>query len=188
MKRFASLWRCLPRRRYASFAVSHPLTCSTQTGGVMNSSPPSLRRAALALPLAMLLLVFGCARPDPSEQLKPLIDRYVRVWNTGDFSGIEEVVSTQFELRMSPQFTPVRSLDSLKSIITSWRTAYPDFHISLEELIYTPTVVAARWTIRATNTGPGSHPPTGKAIVIPGISILHVSEGKLIDEWIAEAE
>lgn len=161
---------------------------NTQIGVIMNISRSSMSFATIALALVLSSLIAGCARPDPLEQLKPLIDRYVRVWNTGDFNGLEEVVSAQFELRMGPQFNPVRSVDSLKSIITYWRTAYPDFHITLDELIYAPNVVTARWTIRATNTGPGKHPPTGKAIVVPGISILHVSEGKITDEWIAEAQ
>ncbi|NOX87146.1 MAG: ester cyclase, partial [Chlorobi bacterium] len=44
---------------------------------------------------------------------------------------------------------------------------------------------AARWTITATNTGSGSHPPTGKRIEVPGISIIHFADGKIKDEWIA---
>lgn len=153
----------------------------------MNISRSSMSSAAIALLLAVFSLIVGCARPDPSAQLKPLIDRYVQAWNTGDFNGLDEVVSTQFEFRMGQQFKAVRSIDSLKSVITYWRTAYPDFHITIDEIVYAPDVVTARWTIRATNTGPGKHPPTGEAIVVPGISILHVSEGKIIDEWIAEA-
>ena len=60
-----------------------------------------------------------------------------------------------------------------------------DFHITADELIYAPNAVTARWTIQATNSGPGSHPPTGKTVVVPGISIIHVSDGKITDEWIA---
>ncbi|MEK6756482.1 MAG: ester cyclase [Bacteroidota bacterium] len=65
------------------------------------------------------------------------------------------------------------------------RTAYPDFTITLDEVIYAKDKVAVRWTIHATNTGPGSHPPTGKAVSVPGMSILHVASGKIVDEWIA---
>ena len=141
--------------------------------------------ALSGLAFVFLSLIAGCGRPNLSGELKPLIDRYVRAWNTGDFNGLEEVVSGQFELRMSPRFNPIRSLDSLKSTITYWRTAYPDFHLTADELIYAPNAVTARWTIHATNSGPGSHPATGKTVVVPGISIIHVSDGKITDEWIA---
>ena len=86
---------------------------------------------------------------------------------------------------MSPRFEPVRSLDSLKTSITSLRTAYPDLHIALDEVIYAPNAITVRWTLRATNSGPGQQPPTGKAVNVPGMSILHVSAGELTDEWIA---
>lgn len=143
----------------------------------------NLRVLAL-LPLSAILNA-GCAQPDPSDSLKPLVDRYVRAWNTGDLQGLEQIVDSQFELRMSPRFEATRSLDSLKSAITYWRTAYPDFTIALDEIIYAPNVITVRWTIRATNSGPGSHPPTGKTVVVPGMSIIHVSAGKIKDEWIS---
>ena len=135
--------------------------------------------------LSLSLLAANCAQPDPSERLKPLVERYVSAWNTGDFNGLDQIVSSQFELRMTPQFEPVRSLDSLKSSISYWRTAYPDFHIDLDEVIYAPNAVTFRWTIRATNSGPGAHPPTGKTVFVPGVSIIHVSAGGIVDEWIA---
>ncbi|HET6273189.1 MAG TPA: ester cyclase [Bacteroidota bacterium] len=141
--------------------------------------------AVSGLVLSASLLFASCGQPGPSERLKPLVDTYVRAWNTGDFNGLEEAVSSQFELRMTPRFDAVHSLDSLKNSITYWRTAYPDFHITLDEVIYAPNAVTVRWTIRATNTGSGSHPPTGKAVVVPGMSIIHVSAGKIVDEWIA---
>lgn len=135
--------------------------------------------------LAVAIFSFGCSQTDPSVRLKPLVDRYVATWNTGDFKDLEDVVGDQFELRMSPLYQPVRTLDSLKASITYWRTAYPDFHIDVDEALYSPSAVTLRWTIHATNSGPGRNPPTGRSIVVPGMSILHISSGKVVDEWIA---
>ena len=135
--------------------------------------------------IGLSLFAAGCRQPDPPERLKPLVEGYVRAWNTGDFKGLEEIVSGQFELRMTPRFDPIRGLDSLKSAITRWRTAYPDFTIALDEVIYAPNAVTARWTIRATNSGPGFSPPTDRTVVVPGMSILHVSAGKIVDEWVS---
>jgi predicted ester cyclase len=161
---------------------SHPVT---KGGLLMNMSRLSAGVALFGLALTVPFFLDSCGQSDPSQHLKPLVDRYVLAWNTGDFNGLEEVVSSQFELRMSPRFDAVRSLDSLKGSITYWRTAYPDFHIIIDEVLYAPGAVTARWTIRATNSGPGSHPPTGKAVVVPGMSIIHVSAGKIVDEWIS---
>jgi predicted ester cyclase len=147
--------------------------------------PWSAGVAVCGLVLSVLLSVAGCAQPDPSERIKPHLDTYLRAWNTGDFKGLEEAVSSQFELRSSPLFEPVRGLDSLKYSITSLRAAYPDLQITAEETIYATNAITVRWTFRGTNSGPGQQPPTGKAVNVPGMSILHVSAGKLTDEWIA---
>jgi len=137
-----------------------------------------------ALFICLSVLTAGCRRPDVSEQMKPILEKYVQAWNTGDFQGLDNIVSEQFELRMSPKFETVRSLDSLKRAITYWRTAYPDFNLTLDEVLCAASAVSCRWTIHATNSGPGKMPPTGKSVVVPGMSILHVSAGKITDEWI----
>ena len=51
--------------------------------------------------------------------------------------------------------------------------------------IHSRNKAAAKWTIEATNTGQGWHPPTGKHVEVIGISILHFADGKIKDEWIA---
>ena len=135
--------------------------------------------------LVWSILASGCTQPDPSERLKPLVENYVHAWNTGDYNGLDEIVSPQFELRMTPRFDPVKSRDSLKTIITNWRTTYPDFTITLDETIYTRDCVALRWTIRATVVDQESQPPIKRTIVVPGMSILHFSEGRIVDEWLS---
>jgi steroid delta-isomerase-like uncharacterized protein len=135
--------------------------------------------------LSLLVLLAGCVRPDPAGQYKPLVDQYLHAWNTGDVNGLEKIVSGQFEMRVSPGFEARRSLDSLKSSIAYWHTAYPDFHLEFNEVIYATNAVAIRWTLQGTNSGHGAASPTGKAVNFPGISILHISDGKIQDEWIS---
>ena len=131
------------------------------------------------------LLLTGCTKSNHSEKLSSLVEKYVEYWNTGEFAGIEEVLHPGFELRMTPEFIPEKGIDAFKESIIKWRSAYPDFHIDIEELIYDSDKVAALWTISATNTGVGTHPPTGKHIEVRGMSIIHFEGGKIRDEWIA---
>ena len=44
------------------------------------------------------------------------------------------------------------------------------------------------WTITGTNTGVGTHPPTGKRANSNGFSIIFFAEGKLTGEWIAYSD
>jgi len=134
-----------------------------------------------------LMVLNSCSieEVDVSNELKPKIEKYVSYWNTGNFEDIENVLHKDFELRMTPKFSPEKGIVRFQESITYWRRAYPDFYIKLDEILYTNDAAAARWTITATNTGAGNHPPTGKNIKVSGISIIHFVDGKIKDEWIA---
>ena len=136
--------------------------------------------------IAMLLIFLtNCTTEKSSTQYQPLIDAYISFWNTGNFDGIDQVLLPDFELRMTPKFEPEKGIESFKQDVIKWRTAYPDFHITVNESFFDTNKFAVRWTITATNTGPGIHPPTGKSINVPGMSIIHFQDGKIKDEWIA---
>ena len=142
--------------------------------------------------LLVTLLLFtsicsSCTREykEESTEFRHNIDRYIEYWNTGKFDDINNVLSEDFELRMTPQFEPEKGIEAFKEGVLYWRRAYPDFYIIIDEIIYSANAAAIRWTITATNTGSGTHPPTGRSIKVPGMSIIHFSEGKIKDEWIA---
>lgn len=138
--------------------------------------------------IGLIILPFihmNCTKPYPPATFKPIIEKYVEYWNTGNFDNIEKVLHPDFELRMTPKFEAEIGISVFKKSVLKWREAYPDFHIELHEIIYDKDSAAARWTITATNTGHGWHPPTGKNVKVMGISILHFVDNKIKDEWIA---
>jgi predicted ester cyclase len=114
-----------------------------------------------------------------------MVERFVEYWNTGDFDGIEEVLHPDFSLRMTPKFEALTGIESFKNEVLQWRTSYPDFRVTLDETIYADSAVISRWTITGMNTGLGQHPPTGMSVDVPGMSIIHIKDGKILDEWIA---
>ncbi|MEJ2637218.1 MAG: ester cyclase [Calditrichia bacterium] len=142
-------------------------------------------RYALYLILPVLLLMPGCMQKRVPPDMNLKLDKYVAFWNTGNFEGIEQVLHPDFELRMTPNFEPEKGIDTFRETVTKWRNAYPDFNITIGELLYDREKVAVRWTITATNNGPGWHPPTGRQVKVPGMSIIHFREEKIVDEWIA---
>lgn len=132
-----------------------------------------------------LLIILNCTTSNPSTSYKTLVEKYVDIWNTGNFTEAETILHPDFELRMTPKFEAEKGIQAFKESVMKWREAYPDFHIELHEIVYDINAVAARWTITATNTGPGMNPPTGKHVEVMGMSIVHFSDNKLKDEWIA---
>ncbi len=135
--------------------------------------------------LIFSILILGCTMQNNHNAHKQLISKYVEYWNTGDFDGIEEILHPEFELISTPTYEAEKGIEIFKENIIKWRTAYPDFHIKIDEEIYSKAKGAGRWTITATNTGEGNMPPTGKRVEVMGMSVFHFQDNKIKDEWIA---
>jgi predicted ester cyclase len=62
--------------------------------------------------------------------------------------------------------------------------AFPDLHITIEEQLVQGDHVAFRWRATGTHTGPlGAAPPTGKSVVLDGLILDRVAEGKVRERW-----
>ena len=72
-----------------------------------------------------------------------------------------------------------------KNVVTLYRTAFPDVQFTIEEQIADGEKVATRWAATGTNTGSlNGMPPTGKRIIISGISIDRYEHGKIAESWV----
>ena len=132
-----------------------------------------------------IIILAGCCKKDNSAQFKDKIDQYVKCWNTGNFDGIEELLTENFQLFESPLFEPQTGIDAFQKTVNGYRTAYPDFQLKFNELVFDEDKVAGIWTITATNTGPGEKLPTGRQIKVTGMAVIHFEDGKIKDEWIS---
>ncbi|MGB5848900.1 MAG: ester cyclase [Ignavibacteriaceae bacterium] len=140
--------------------------------------------------LLLITLAFvTCQKKDYSTELNPILDKYLEAWNEGDLEILDEITTLDFELRINPDFEAKNSRDLLKEDISNTRMAYPDFLVTVDDRLFvSDTAIVIRWTITGTNTGAGSHPPTGKRANSNGFSIIFFAEGKLTGEWIAYSD
>ncbi len=62
--------------------------------------------------------------------------------------------------------------------------AFPDHHLSIDEQFSDGDKVVTRWTARGTQQEdlPGL-PSSGKSATVTGITISHVADGKITEEW-----
>ena len=144
-----------------------------------------LKTSSLFLIIALIFTI-GCQqpKPDPSVELKPLTDKYVEVWNGANLDELDAIMASDYTYH-SNKLPAVNGIDGLKKVVTSFRTAYPDLKLVLEDAIYSENKAVGRWHITGTNTGAGEMPPTGKSVDFWGIAILHIVNGKLKEEWTA---
>jgi steroid delta-isomerase-like uncharacterized protein len=78
----------------------------------------------------------------------------------------------------------VKGPEGVKQIVGVYRAAFPDLHLTIEDLIAEGDKVVVRFTARGTHQGDlMGVAPTGKEVTVTGISIVRIAEGKIVEEW-----
>ena len=73
-----------------------------------------------------------------------------------------------------------KGIEGLKQRLTLIRTAFPDVHITIEDVVANGDKVAIRTTFHGTHKGEYlGITPTGKAVTATGIGIMRLANGKV---------
>ena len=150
----------------------------------------TLIKKVLFVNLSILLIAFifisGCQqqKSDASQELKPVVDKFVEVWNNGSYDELDAIFNSDF-VRIVNQIPDVQGVDGMKKVISGFRTSFPDLKLTIDDEIYGENSVAVRWAFSGTNTGPGEMPPTGKSVSAWGIAIFQFANGKITEERVA---
>jgi predicted ester cyclase len=107
---------------------------------------------------------------------KTIYKRLCDVVNTGDVTLISTVIDEVFEpdVRNSTPL-PVEGTgrEALKQVWTILLRAFPDLHVTIEDLVAEEDKVAVMNTVTGTQTGPYmGHPPTGERVTYTEMFIL----------------
>lgn len=119
-----------------------------------------------------------------TEENKAIIRRvYEEVINQGDFAVADELFPSNYVYRApgSPEF---RGPEGFKQLIGTYRNAFPDLHLTVEEVVAEGNTVVSRYTARGTHQGELMDiPPTGKQVATPGIVITRFADGKMMEDF-----
>ena len=107
-------------------------------------------------------------------------------WNQGHVAVFDELTAPNWVYH-DPVVPDVRTLEDYKRFVTETRSAFPDLHFMLEDMIAEGDKVVGRWTFHGTNTGaivtPMPIPATGKQVTMTGILIVRFAGGKGVEVW-----
>ena len=108
-------------------------------------------------------------------------------WNQGKVAVFDELTAPNW-IHHDPSQPYVRTREDFKRHVTETRSAFPDTHFTLEDLIAEGEQVVLRWMRRGTHTGelvtPTMHvPATGKQVTVTGITIFCFADGKVVETW-----
>jgi steroid delta-isomerase-like uncharacterized protein len=118
------------------------------------------------------------------EKNRALVSRiWDEVWNAGNMNTVDEVLSATYVGHI-PSTPGINGREAFKQMVGSYRTAFPDVTLTVDDLIADGDRVVARWTSRGTHTGPfGAIPASGNRIEVMGISIFLIVDGFVQEEW-----
>lgn len=123
-----------------------------------------------------------------TEQNKALSRRsYEDIFSKGNTALIDQMYDDNYmnhDASGPPGGWP-RGPQGFHGVVATYRGAFPNLQFTVEELVAEGDKVVTRWTARGTNTGSlMGMPPTGKAVVISGISIERITNGKIAESWV----
>jgi len=107
------------------------------------------------------------------------------VFNAGNLAVIDEIKSSTYVFH-DPGFPdPIRGPEGFKRYLMMFRTAFPNLHSTLEDLIAEGEQVTVRFTFTGTQQGGlMGIPPTGKPVRVTAILIARLVNGKFVEGWI----
>ena len=107
---------------------------------------------------------------------------YEEVFNAGNLALIDELFAPNF-VDHDPS-NPLPGLDGVRQLVSMYRGAFPDLHLTIEDEITEGDRVVTRFTGRGTHKGSlMGIPPTGKRVTIAAIDILRFENGRIAEHW-----
>lgn len=106
---------------------------------------------------------------------------FVEIYGGGMVNLVDQIYADDF-VDDSPGGGKGREL--IKEAIGGFHKAFPDLRMEIEDVFATEDKVVIRYAGRGTQTGAlGDIPPTGKAIVVRGITVFLIENSKIKTEW-----
>jgi steroid delta-isomerase-like uncharacterized protein len=121
-----------------------------------------------------------------SEGNKTTVRRLIEeVWNKGYMPVADELFAQNYVHHDSSTPDVGRGPEGEKKRATLYRNAFPDFRLTIEDLVAEGETVVARWSGRGTHKGElNGIAPTGKQINITGVSIARFANSKIAEGWV----
>ena len=117
--------------------------------------------------------------------MKVLVRRlFEEVWNQGNLAAIDELFAPSY-IRYDPAAPEAKGLAGFKQLVVMLRTAFPDLHFTLEEVIAEDDKVMTRALLRGTHRGEYlGIAPTGKPVAVMGMVVVRIAQGKFQEGWL----
>ncbi len=123
--------------------------------------------------------------PESTQRIRATYDAFIELLNNQGMDDFHTIATKNF-VRYGNGIKEANNPAEQTAIIKVFHKAFPDFHITYNNLEIRDGKSYSNWMVTGTNTGAfGDNPPTGKKTTTHGISICHYdSEGKMTEEHV----
>ena len=120
-----------------------------------------------------------------TEENKALARRVLEeIFNKGNLDAADELLAPDYVDHDAAMPEDIHGPEGFKQYVGAYRSAFSDLHVEIEDQIAEEDKVVTRWTGTGTHDGElAGIPPTGNRVTFPGMEIVHISDGKLVEGW-----
>jgi predicted ester cyclase len=119
-------------------------------------------------------------RATTPDENRELLGRYVEMWNAAD--GVDE--SLFHPQAVVPHVPVPMGAKGAQALVATYRTAFPDLRVSVEDTVAEGDLVAARLRKSGTHQGPlFAIPATGRSVNFEELIVLKVADGRILATW-----
>ena len=116
------------------------------------------------------------------SEAKATVRHMFQIANEKDPDAYVEVLHEDFVNHSAPPDIP-DDREGYRQIYGMYVNAFPDFEITVEDVVAEGDRVMTRWTARGTHKGQLMDiPPTGKSVEMEGITFNRVADGKVVEQ------
>jgi len=123
-----------------------------------------------------------------AEQNKAIVLRLIELINNRRVNLLDEVMANDFVMHIGTK-GELKGLAAFKRVNTTegGAVAFPDFEITVEDMVVENDRVAVRYTMRATSSGKFmGHNGTGERVQWAGNVIYRIANNKIVESWTTE--
>jgi steroid delta-isomerase-like uncharacterized protein len=142
---------------------------------------------------ALLAVLVGCEnqKKGEAEELqaiekknKEYIQAYTEdFWNKQNIDAFDKYYAADFIVHFA---NGDQNSEQYKGLCQAYFTAFPDLHITTDGFVAEGDKVTKIWTANCTHMGEFlGIPATGKPIVVKGIEVFRIADGKIAELWVS---
>jgi steroid delta-isomerase-like uncharacterized protein len=121
-----------------------------------------------------------------AEENKAAVRRGIeKVWNENNWAAAVDSYAEDVVVHFGPMPDPIVGRDAFGELHEMVHVGFPDYSVTIDDIVAEEDRVAARWTLRATHTGEFiGIPATGRSVVVEEFSHFRFENGKAKEVWL----